>query len=114
MNAVGSLSALAQTTRLQIFRLLVEAGPEGMAAGGIAEALGLPPPTLSFHLSQLRHAGLVSAERRGRSIVYAANFARMRELLTFLTRNCCRGRPEICLPLLDSLATCSQSQEASS
>lgn len=96
--AIAALGALAQETRLDIFRLLVQQGPEGMAAGQIGERLGLAPPTLSFHLNQLRFAGLVAHRRESRSIVYRANFQAMNELLGYLTENCCGGRPEICAP----------------
>ena len=91
--AVERLSALAQASRLTIFRRLVEAGPAGMAAGHIAKELGLAGPTLSFHLSQLRHAGLVSARRNGRSITYAAEYVAVNRLIAFLTDNCCRRPP---------------------
>ena len=84
------LSALAQASRLTIFRRLVEAGPVGMAAGHIAKEFGLAGPTLSFHLSQLRHAGLVSARRNGRSITYAAEYVAVNRLIAFLTDNCRR------------------------
>lgn len=97
--AAGALGALAQDTRLAIFRFLVERGPEGLPAGRIALKFGLPPATLSFHLAQLKQAGLVGSRREGRSLIYAADFARMRALLGFLTEDCCGGRPEICLPV---------------
>ncbi len=103
-DAVAALGALAQETRLQIFRLLVESGPGGMAAGAIGERLALPAPTLSFHLAQLKGAGLVSARREGRSIVYTTAFERMSDLLAFLTQNCCQGRPEVCEPLMKAMA----------
>jgi DNA-binding transcriptional ArsR family regulator len=93
---VSALSALAQESRLAIFRLLVEAGADGMAAGAIAERLALPPPTLSFHIAQLDRAGLVVARRAGRSILYAAHFPRMQELIAALTDSCCSGDPEAC------------------
>lgn len=97
-SAVLALGALAQETRLALFRLLVEAGPEGLAAGEIASRLGVPAPTLSFHLAQLSHAGLAVSIRRGRSIVYSADFEAMQALVDFLTRSCCGGRPELCAP----------------
>src|SRR5579872_5918591 len=100
--AVAALGALAQETRLEIFRLLVQKGPQGLAAGEIGDRLGLPSPTLSFHLNQLRFAGLVSSRRASRSIIYSANFKAMNELLGYLTENCCGGRPELCAP---SIAT---------
>jgi DNA-binding transcriptional ArsR family regulator len=98
MDAVGALGALAQETRLAIFRLLVQAGPEGLPAGAIAERLGVAPPTLSFHLSQLSNAGLVTSVRQSRSIVYAPDFDAMRGLVGFLTENCCGGDPSRCAP----------------
>jgi ArsR family transcriptional regulator, arsenate/arsenite/antimonite-responsive transcriptional repressor len=88
-NAVSSLAALAQETRLSVFRLLVQAGPTGMAVGEIGEALGTAPATLSFHLKELAHAGLISPRQDGRFIFYSASFARMTELLQYLTENCC-------------------------
>ncbi len=88
--AVAALSALAQDSRLEIFRLLVQQGPGGLPAGTIAARLALPPATLSFHLAQLRHAGLCLSRRDGRQIVYAADYARMNALLSYLTENCCR------------------------
>jgi DNA-binding transcriptional ArsR family regulator len=90
-DAVAALAALAQDNRLDAFRLLVEAGPEGMPAGAIAEALGLAPNTLTFHFDRLRMAGLVTVRRDGRSMIYAAQFDRMNALLAFLTENCCGG-----------------------
>ncbi len=98
------LGALAQDTRLEVFRLLVEALPGGLPAGTIGEQLGLRAPTLSFHLAQLRHAGLVSSLRDGRSIIYSAEHEQMNALLTHLTRSCCGGRPEICGPLVENLS----------
>ncbi|MBI1775662.1 MAG: helix-turn-helix transcriptional regulator [Proteobacteria bacterium] len=103
-NAVAALASLAQETRLGVFRLLVKQGPAGLAAGAIAERLGTPPATLSFHLTQLRHAGLVSFRRESRRLIYVADFDGMRALLGFLTRDCCQGRPEICGSLVASLA----------
>jgi DNA-binding transcriptional ArsR family regulator len=92
MQAIQSLSALAQQTRLGIFRLLVRAGPEGMAAGQIGEKLGLPPATLSFHLAGLTRAGLAQSRQDGRFVIYSANFQNMNSLVAFLTENCCGGR----------------------
>jgi ArsR family transcriptional regulator, arsenate/arsenite/antimonite-responsive transcriptional repressor len=97
-SAVAALGALAQETRLDIFRLLVEEGPEGLPAGTIGTRLGQPSPTLSFHLNQLRFAGLVSSRRASRSIIYSANFKMMGDLIGYLTENCCGGRPELCAP----------------
>lgn len=98
MDAVTALSALAQDNRLDVFRLLVEAGPEGMPAGEVASALGLAPNTLTFHFDRLRVAGLVTVRRDGRSMIYAARFETMNALLGYLTDNCCEGKPENCLP----------------
>lgn len=95
-DALAALAALAQDTRLAVFRYLVAAGPEGVAAGEIAQALKVPAPTLSFHLKELEQADLVSSQRESRSIIYSANYAQMRSLLAFLMEDCCRGRPEIC------------------
>ena len=97
-DAVASLAALAQEHRLAIYRILVQAGPDGMAAGDVASAVGIAPNTLSFHLDRLRHAGLVSVARQGRSLIYAARYETMNNLLGYLTENCCGGRPELCEP----------------
>jgi DNA-binding transcriptional ArsR family regulator len=90
--AVDCLTALAQPSRLAVFRLLVEAGPDGMPAGAIAKRLGLPSATLSFHLAQLSQAQLVTSMKDGRSIIHGANYAAMNGLIGYLTRNCCRGQ----------------------
>ena len=90
-EAVEVLAALAQETRLAVFRLLVEQGPEGVAAGEIAERLGLPGATLSFHLKELSHADLVTARQAGRFVFYSANYRTINGLIDYLTRNCCRG-----------------------
>ena len=97
-TAINALSALAQDTRLAVFRLLVQAGPTGLAAGQIADSLAIAAPTLSFHLSHLSHAGLVSCRRVSRSLIYAANYAAMNELVSFLTENCCGGSVQ-CAPV---------------
>ena len=94
--AIAALGALAQESRLDVFRLLVQAGAEGMPAGQIGERLALPSATLSFHLNQLRHAGLVTFRREGRSLIYAAEYAAMNALLAYLTENCCQGDPAAC------------------
>lgn len=96
MYAIAALAALAQESRLDIFRLLVEAGAEGMPAGQIGERLGLPSATLSFHLSQLKHANLVTFRREGRSLIYKAAYSVMNELLAYLTENCCQGNAAAC------------------
>ncbi|WP_159006042.1 helix-turn-helix domain-containing protein [Bradyrhizobium sp. S69] len=95
-DVVAALAALAQDNRLDVFRLLVEAGPEGMPAGAVATALDLAPNTLTFHFDRLRTAGLVTVRRDGRSMIYAAQFETMNSLLGYLTDNCCGGAP--CLP----------------
>ncbi len=108
LDAVAKLAALAHETRLRVFRMLVQAGPEGLAAGNLATKLGLAAPTLSFHLAQLSHANLATARREGRSIIYAANYPAINGLLSYLTENCCGGRPEICLPVQTASARCAQ------
>ncbi len=97
-DAIAALAALAQDTRLDVFRLLVQAGPGGLPAGRIGERLNLPSATLSFHLNQLRHAGLVTFRREGRSLIYAAEYAAMNGLLAYLTENCCQGDTADCVP----------------
>src|ERR1700733_2945908 len=97
-HAVAALAALAQDNRLDVFRLLVKAGPEGMPAGSVANALKLAPNTLTFHFDRLRDAGLVTVRRDGRSMIYSAQFDTMNGLLVFLTENCCQGTAETCAP----------------
>ena len=97
LTAVSSLSALAQKSRLEIFRLLIQAGKNGVPAGKIGEELDLPLSTLSFHLSQLKQAGLITYRREGRILFYSANYQAMNALMSFLTENCCRGEPDNCL-----------------
>jgi ArsR family transcriptional regulator len=97
-DAVAALAALAQDSRLDVFRLLVQAGPDGMAAGSVASALDVAPNTLTFHLDRLREAGLVAVRRDGRSMIYAAQFDAMNALLGYLTENCCQGRADQCAP----------------
>ncbi|MGB7177515.1 MAG: metalloregulator ArsR/SmtB family transcription factor [Xanthobacteraceae bacterium] len=98
-EAVTALAALAQENRLDVFRLLVEAGPDGMAAGQVAERLDLAPNTLTFHFDRLRVAGLVTVRRDGRSMIYAARFDAMNGLVVFLTENCCQGAQDKCAPV---------------
>jgi ArsR family transcriptional regulator, arsenate/arsenite/antimonite-responsive transcriptional repressor len=97
-TAVTALTALAQESRLRIFRLLVQAGPEGIAAGEIGEELDIPAATLTFHLKELSHAGLIDSQREGRSIRYALRVDGIRDLLNYLLHDCCKGRPELCGP----------------
>lgn len=97
-RAVLALEALAQHSRIAIFRLLVEAGPRGLPAGEIAAGVGLPGATLSFHLSQLKHSGLITCLREGRSLIYSADFAAMNDLVGFLTDHCCGGDASQCAP----------------
>jgi DNA-binding transcriptional ArsR family regulator len=98
IEAVLALAALAQETRLEIFRLLVQAGPQGLPAGEIAARLNIPANTLSFHLSQLKQAGLAGCRRESRSLIYAAQYGKMNALLAYLTENCCQGA--VCAPNL--------------
>lgn len=103
--ALEAFGALSQETRLAAFRLLVEAGAEGLPAGDIARQLGVPHNTLSTHLGILARAGLVTARRESRLVIYAADFAGMRGLIGFLLQDCCRGRPDLCAPLLEAVVT---------
>lgn len=96
-DAIAALGALAQESRLATFRLLVRAGPEGLAASKIAETLGVPPSSMSFHLKELTHAGLIVPRQESRFVIYSANFDKMNGLLAFLTENCCDGNP--CSPV---------------
>ena len=104
---MAALSALAQDNRLDIFRLLVQAGRDGMPAGRVAEELDLAPNTLTFHFDRLRLAGLVTVRREGRSMIYAARYEAMNALLAYLTENCCRGTQDTCAP-----ASCAPSKTA--
>ncbi len=104
--AVKRLSAIAQEARLEVFRLLVKAGPQGMAAGDIARTLGVAANTMSAQLLVLANAGLVRARRDGRSIIYAIDYDAMRDLLVFLTEDCCGGRAEMCAPLTAKTNCC--------
>src|ERR1700751_2661078 len=97
-QALAALAALAQDNRLDVFRLLVQAGPEGMPAGRVADALKLAPNPLTLHFDRLRDAGLVSVRRDGRSMIYAARYETMNALLGYLTENCCQGRADQCVP----------------
>src|ERR1700680_4519220 len=95
-DAVAALAAVSQDNRLDVFRVLVQAGPEGLAAGRVATALDLAPNTLTFHFDRLRSAGLVTVRREGRSMIYAARFETMNALIGYLTENCCKGAPQSC------------------
>ena len=99
-SAISSLSALAQETRLAIFRMLVEAGAGGLAAGVIAERLGIPASSLSFHLAELTRAALIAQRRESRSLIYSANYRATNSLVGFLTENCCGGNLAACAPLM--------------
>jgi ArsR family transcriptional regulator, arsenate/arsenite/antimonite-responsive transcriptional repressor len=101
-EAVVALGALAQEKRLAAYRLLVEAGPEGLPAGRIAESLAVAPAALSFHLKELSHARLVSRRQEGRFLYYSADFERMVAVMTFLTHNCCKGMPHECLTVMET------------
>lgn len=107
-QAVTSLAALAQESRLRMFRLLVPAGAQGLPAGEISEQLELPPATAAFHLKELSHAGLIESRREGRSIIYSLRIEGMRELLNFLAKDCCRGKPELC----GMVSSCAKPQKA--
>jgi DNA-binding transcriptional ArsR family regulator len=98
VDALAALAALSQENRLAVFRLLVQAGPEGLAAGQVAETLDIAPSALTFHFDRLRDADLVTVRRDGRSMIYAAQFDTMNALLGFLTENCCQGAPDKCAP----------------
>jgi DNA-binding transcriptional ArsR family regulator len=93
IDAIAALAALAQENRLDVFRLLVQAGPDGLPAGEVARLLDLPPNNLTFHFDRLRHGGLISVRRDGRSMIYTARFEKMRGLLDYLSENCCTGAP---------------------
>lgn len=106
IDAITALAALAQTTRLDTFRLLVRREPEGVAAGELARLLDVPQNTMSAHLAALSRAGLVRGERHSRSIIYRADIDQFRRLVSFLLKDCCGGRPDICAPLLADLVPC--------
>jgi len=113
--AIASLSALAHEGRLEVFRLLIKAGAEGLPAGEIARRLEVPPSSLSANLNLLSHAGLVQARREGRSIIYTADYGAMSRLIGFLLEDCCAGSPEVCAPLsaiLDRAAFCAAEDAA--
>jgi ArsR family transcriptional regulator len=105
-KAIAALAALAQSTRLDVFRRLVKHEPAGIAAGELARLLDVPQNTMSAHLATLSRAGLVTAERQSRSIIYRANLQAFQAVALFLLQDCCGGKPEICAPLIESLAPC--------
>ena len=110
-TAVKQLSGLAQDSRIEVFRLLVKAGMEGLAAGEIARRLRTPANTMSAQLLVLSNAGLIGARREGRSIIYAVRFEAMRDLLVYLTEDCCGGRAEVCAPLAEIARRCCQPEK---
>jgi ArsR family transcriptional regulator, arsenate/arsenite/antimonite-responsive transcriptional repressor len=103
-QVAGALGALGHETRLAVFRLLVQRGPDGLSAGTIAEAVGLPPSSLTFHLQQLMHAGLITQRRLSRQLIYATDFTAMNALMGYLTENCC-GRGQVCAPVCEPAKT---------
>ena len=103
-DSIQALAALAHETRMDVFRLLIKQGPEGMAAGDIGERLGVKQNTMSVNLAVLNRAGLIRAQRDGRSVIYAADFEGVRGLLAFLMEDCCGGNPHLCQPVLDEIA----------
>lgn len=105
-STILALAALAQSTRLDTFRLLVTHEPDGLPAGDIAKLLAVPQNTMSSHLAILTRAGLIASTRMGRSIVYRANLAHLQDVLLFMLKDCCGGRPEICAPLIENLVPC--------
>ena len=105
-QAILALAALAQSTRLDVFRLLVKHQPAGLAAGDIAKALAVPQNTMSSHLAILSRAGLVTARRFSRSIIYRADLNAFRAVMLFMVKDCCDGRPEVCAPLIEDLTPC--------
>jgi ArsR family transcriptional regulator, arsenate/arsenite/antimonite-responsive transcriptional repressor len=98
-QAVAALGALAHDTRLAVYRMLVQRGPDGLSAGAIAQALALPPSSLTFHLQQLTHPGLITQRRLSRQLIYAADFAAMNALMAYLSENCCGGGAALCAPV---------------
>jgi ArsR family transcriptional regulator len=106
LQALVAFAALAQEHRLRLVRALVTAGPDGMASGVLAETVGVSAATVSHHLKELSHAGLVASRRDGRSIIYSAAYPALSELIAFLMRDCCQGHPEVCAPAMAALAAC--------
>ena len=110
-RAIAALGALAQETRLELFRLLVARGPEGLAAGVIAEKLGVMPSSLSFHLQQLVHAGLITQRRLSRQLIYSAEYGGMNELMAYLTENCCGRGAALCPPVCNPADTFAKGED---
>jgi ArsR family transcriptional regulator, arsenate/arsenite/antimonite-responsive transcriptional repressor len=111
-ETILALAALAQSTRLDAFRLLVAREPDGCAAGDIARKLAVPHNTMSSHLAVLTRAGLIQAERRSQSLIYRARLDRFRDVATYLLKDCCGGHPEICAPLIEDITPCCTPEEA--
>ena len=105
-QALAAFAALGQEHRLRVVRALVTAGPDGLAAGVLAETVGVAGNNLSFHLKELAHAGLVTSRREGKSVIYSAAYAGLSDLIAFLMRDCCQGRPEVCAPAVAALSAC--------
>lgn len=112
-HAIAALGALAQETRLSIFRLLIERGPNGLPAGVIAETLALPGSSLSFHLAHLSHAGLIAQRRLGRQLIYSADFDAMNALVGYLTESCCGGNAALCAPARNSVPAAGKKRKSS-
>lgn len=110
-DSVASLAALAHSTRLEVFRLLVKCEPDGLAAGDVARSFGIPQNTMSSHLAILTRANLLTAKRSGRSIVYRADLGHMQRLMLFMLKDCCGGRPDLCTPLIETLTVCPPSRK---
>ncbi|WHQ72894.1 ArsR/SmtB family transcription factor [Methylorubrum extorquens] len=105
-QALAAFAALGQEHRLRVVRALVTAGPAGLAAGVLAETVGVAGNNLSFHLKELSHAGLITSRRDGKSVIYSAAYAGLSDLIGFLMRDCCQGRPEVCAPVVAALSAC--------
>ena len=105
-QALAAFAALGQEHRLRVVRALVTAGPDGLAAGVLAETVNVAGNNLSFHLKELSHAGLITSRREGKSVIYSAAYAGLSDLVQFLMRDCCQGRPEVCAPAVEALAAC--------
>jgi DNA-binding transcriptional ArsR family regulator len=111
-QALDAFDALSQVTRLRMVRALVKAGPQGMPAGAVGDAVGASSSSASFHLAHLERAGLIQSKREARSIIYSADYAGLSSLVEFLMRDCCGGHPEVCAPAVDALACCAPSPAA--